>query len=124
MDHEVVLARSLAAVFEQLAAPQRLSDWLPEVAAGRDAAAATGIGAAFGLRLCRDGRETSGIGELTAYEPPWCVTYRLIFGSRTYVLRVTCANIRGATRVSVSQAGPPPSLVVDLGLLYEAGPQV
>lgn len=119
----MLLARSLAAVFEQLAAPLRLGDWLPEVAAVKGDAAelgGIGIGTVFGLRLRQDGREVPGTGEVIAYEPPWSVAYRLVTASQTYVLRLTCVNIGGATRVSVHQADTTPPLPVDLNPL--AGP--
>jgi len=123
----VLLARSLAAVFDQLAAPLRLGDWLPEVAAVKGEAGelggiGIGIGIVFGLRLRQDGREVPGTGEVIAYEPPWSVAYRLVAASRTYVLRLTCVNIDGATRVSVHQANAMPTLSVDLGPLAGPGP--
>jgi hypothetical protein len=124
----VLLARSLAAVFDQLAAPLRLGDWLPEVAAVKDEAGelggiGIGIGIVFDLRLRQDGREVPGTGEVIAYEPPWSVAYRLVAASRTYVLRLTCVNIDGATRVSVHQANAMPTLSVDLGPLAGPGPE-
>ena len=121
----MLLARSLAAVFDQLAAPLRLGDWLPEVAAVKGEAGelgGIGIGIVFGLRLRQDGREVPGTGEVIAYEPPWSVAYRLVAASRTYVLRLTCINIDGATRVSVHQANAMPTLSVDLGPLAGPGP--
>ena len=121
----MLLARSLAAVFDQLAAPLRLGDWLPEVAAVKGEAGelgGIGIGIVFGLRLRQDGREVPGTGEVIAYEPPWSVAYRLVAASRTYVLRLTCVNIDGATRVSVHQANAMPTLSVDLGPLAGPGP--
>ena len=125
MDHEVVLTRSLAAVFEQLAAPQRLGDWLPEVVAiADDPGEPRGIGTVFGLWLRRGGRETSGTGEMTTFEPPWCVAYRLVFGPDTYVLRVTCVNTGTGTRVNVYQADSTPPLAVELGSLHQASPEV
>ena len=119
----MLLARSLAAVFEQLAAPRRLGDWLPEMAAVKGDAGelgGIGIGTVFGLRLRQDGREVPGTGEVIAYEPPWSVAYRLVAASRTYVLRLTCVSVDGATRVSVHQADTTPPLAVDLNPL--AGP--
>ncbi|MGO9781586.1 MAG: hypothetical protein ACLPKE_10095 [Streptosporangiaceae bacterium] len=66
-----------------------------------------------------DGR-VPGTGEVIAYEPPWSVAYRLVAASRTYVLRLTCVSVDGATRVSVHQADTTPPLAVDLNPL--AGP--
>lgn len=117
----MTLARPLAAVFDDLAAPLRLADWLPEViAVDGEAEALRGIGTVFGVRLRRGGREIPGTGEVIAYEPPWCVAYRLVAGSHTHVLRLTCVNIGGATRVSVRQASAMAPLAIDLGPL--AGP--
>ena len=119
----MLLARPLAAVFDQLAAPLRLGDWLPEVAAVKGEAGelgGIGIGIVFGLRLRQDGREAPGTGEVIAYEPPWSVAYRLVAASRTYVVRLTCVSIDGATRVSIHQADTTPPLAVDLNPL--AGP--
>ncbi len=120
----MLLARSLVAVFDHLAAPLRLGDWLPEVTAVKGKAGEPGgIGIVFGLRLRHDGREVPGTGEVIAFEPPWCVAYRLVAGPRTYVLRLTCVNIGGATRVSVHQANAMPALSVDFGLLAGPGPE-
>jgi hypothetical protein len=118
-----LLARPLAAVFDQLATPLRLGDWLPEVAAVQGEAGelgGIGTGIVFGLRLRQDGREAPGTGEVIAYEPPWSVAYRLVAASRTYVLRLTCVSVDGATRVSIHQADTTPPLAVDLNPL--AGP--
>ncbi len=117
----MLLALSLAAVFHRLAMPLRLADWLPDVVAVKcDADWPGGIGAAFGLRLRQDGQEVSGTGEVIAYEPPCSLAYRLVAGPRTHVLRLTCVNIDGATRVSVRQAGTVVPLRVDLGPLAGA----
>lgn len=124
MDHEVILARPLAAVFDQLAAPLRLADWLPEVVTVEADAGERGeTGTVFGLRLRRDGREVPGTGELIAYEPPWSVAYRLVVETRTYVLRLSCINTGGATRVSVHQADATAPLAIDLGPLAGSGPK-
>ena len=85
----MLLARPLAAVFDQLATPRRLGDWLPEVAAVKGEAqefGEIGTGTVFGLRLRKDGQEIAGTGEVIAYEPPWSVAYRLVTASQTYVL--------------------------------------
>ena len=118
MDHGVTVARPLAAVFGHLATPARLADWLPEVAAVQaEAAQLTEIGVTFGLWLSRGGEDVGGTGELIAYEPPWSVAYRLVAGSHTFVLRVTCVSSDGATQVRVRQAGDAAPLSVDLGRL-------
>lgn len=130
MDHDTTLAWPLAAVFGHLAAPSRLADWLPEVAAVRaEAGQPAGIGVTFGLRLRRGGRDIHGSGELIAYEPPWSVAYRVVAGSDIFVLRVTCVSSDGATRVRVRQADGAAPLAIDLGRLPEhipgaaAGPE-
>ena len=118
MDHDATLARPLAAVFSHLAAPSRLADWLPEVAAVQaEAGPPAGIGVTFGLRLRRSGRDIGGTGELIAYEPPWSVAYRIVAGSHTFVLRVTCVSTDGATRVHIRQADGAAPLAVDLSRL-------
>ena len=125
MDHEVTMARPLKAVFDQLAAPLRLADWLPEVVAVEgDAAELAEIGIVFDLRLRRDGQEIPGTGELIAYEPPWCVAYRLVFGLCTYVLQLNCVHTGTATRVSIRQANATPPLDVDLTSLATPGSEV
>jgi hypothetical protein len=125
MDHEVIMARPLKAVFDQLAAPLRLADWLPEVVAVEgDAAELAEIGTVFSLRLRRDGQEIPGTGELIAYEPPWCVAYRLVFGLCTYVLQLSCVHTGTATRVSVHQANATPPLDIDLTPLATPGSEV
>ena len=116
----MLLTRSLAAVFDQLAAPRRLGDWLPAVAVVHGEPGEIGTGVVFGLRLRQDGREVPGTGEVIAYEPPWSVAYRLVTASRTYVIRLTCVSVDGVTRVCVHQADATSPLAVDLNPL--AGP--
>ena len=71
------------------------------------------------MRLRQDGREVPGTGEVIAYEPSWSLAYRLVAGPRTHVLRLTCVNVGGATRVSVHQANAVVPLRVDLGPLAQ-----
>jgi hypothetical protein len=130
MNHEVMLTQPLAAVFDHLAVPSRLADWLPEVAGVQaDAGQPAGIGVTFGLRLRHGDGDIRGSGELIGYEPPWSLAYRLVAGSQTYVLRLTCVSSDDGTRVRVRQAGGAVPLAVDLGRLPElisvatAGPQ-
>jgi hypothetical protein len=120
MDHDTTLAQPLAAVFGHLAAPARLADWLPDVAAVQAAAGPpAGIGVTFGLRLRRAGQDIPGTGELITYEPPWSVAYRIVAGSHTFVLRMTCVSSDGATQVRVRQADRAAPLAVDLDRLPE-----
>jgi uncharacterized protein YndB with AHSA1/START domain len=122
MDQDAWLAQPLAAVFDHLAAPPRLPDWLPEVAAvDADAMQLAGIGATFGLRLHRDGREVPGTGELIAYEPPWSVAYRLTAEPHTYVLRLRCTAAAGGTQVRVRQGDGLTPLAVDLRRIWAPG---
>lgn len=118
MDHDATLAQPLAAVFGYLAVPSRLAGWLPDVAAVQAADEQPGgIGVTFGLRLRRGGRDIAATGELIAYEPPWYVAYRLVTGSHTYVLRVTCVASDSATQVRVHQPDGNAPLAVDLARL-------
>jgi uncharacterized protein YndB with AHSA1/START domain len=121
MDHEAMLPHPLAEVFGHLSAPLRLAEWLPDVTrvqAGGELSAE--IGTEFGLQLCRGGRSLSGTGELIAYEPPWCVAYRLRCGAHLYVLRLTCTANGAGTRVHIHQADSPSALAVDLARLQQA----
>ncbi len=105
-DVEATLAAPLAAVFDHLAAPERLGDWL--IAVMGVAADGTGhpdIGAEFALTLRADGVAVAATGDVVAYEPPWQVAYRLCVGPRQHVVRITCAAHDGGTRVRVAQGG-------------------
>lgn len=120
MDRWTTLAYPLQSVFDHLAAPARLGDWLPEVT-GISAGARPGqIGAPFAIRIRRDGAELPGAGELIAYEPPWSAAYRLITGPHTHVLRITCDAGDGTTRVHVHQSDDAATLSVDLARLTRA----
>jgi uncharacterized protein YndB with AHSA1/START domain len=120
MDRYAALAHPLEGVFQHLATPEHLSDWLPEVARAPASPALLGVGGAFSLALGLDGEQVPATGELIAYEPPWSVAYRLLAGSRVHVLRVTCTSSRGLTRVHVHQSEDLPSLAVDLDRLGRA----
>jgi hypothetical protein len=118
MNHEVMLTQPLAAVFDHLAAPSRLADWLPEVAGVQaDAGQPAGIGVTFGLRLRHGDGDIGGSGELIGYEPPWSLAYRLVAGPHTHVLRLTCVSSDDGTRLRVRQADGGVPLAVDLGRL-------
>jgi len=120
MNHEVMLAQPLAAVFGHLAAPSRLADWLPEVAGVQARPGQpTGIGVTFGLRLRHGDRDIPGSGELIGYEPPWSLAYRLVAGPHTHVLRLTCVSSDDGTKVRIRQADGAVPLAVDLGRLPE-----
>jgi hypothetical protein len=120
MDCYATLASPVQAVFAHLASPARLGDWLPEVAPGPDAPALPGeLGGLFPLTVRADAGEVDATGEVTAFEPPWLVGYRLSAGPRTLWLRVTCAAGDGGTRIHLHQSGDAP-LAVNLNGLQQA----
>lgn len=120
MDRWTTLAYPLQSVFDHLAAPACLGDWLPEVA-GIPAGARPGqVGASFAIRVRRDGADMPGTGELIAYEPPWSAAYRLMTGPHMHVLRITCDSSDGTTRVHVHQSDDAAPLSVDLARLSRA----
>jgi uncharacterized protein YndB with AHSA1/START domain len=120
MDRYAALAHPLEGVFQHLATPEHLGDWLPEVARVPACPALLGVGGAFSLVLGLDGGQVPATGELIAYEPPWSVAYRLLAGSRVHVLRITCTSGRGLTTVHVHQSEDLPLLAVDLDRLGHA----
>jgi len=106
-------------VFGHLADPSRLSDWLPEISAvGPGPSGGTGV--EFPVTAHVDGIETAASGEVTAFEPPWLVGYRLFVGSRTHGLRVTCTAYDGGTRVHIHQRDGAAPLTIDLARLSRA----
>jgi hypothetical protein len=120
MDYQAQLASPVRAVFARLAAPARLGEWLREVITAPAAPPPGSIGEAFPLTLRIDAAEADAAGELTAYEPPWLVGYRLAAGPRTYLLRATCTARDGGTQIHVHQASDGPPLTVDLYQLQQA----
>lgn len=114
MDYQAQVASPVGAVFARLAAPARLGEWLREVVNTPGAPPPGSIGQPFALRVRIDAAETDAAGELTAFEPPWLVGYRLVAGSRTYLLRATCTARDGGTQVHVHQASDGAPLTVDL----------
>jgi hypothetical protein len=119
MDLYATLSSPVRAVFGHLADPSRLGDWLPEVSAAGPGLSA-GAGADFPLIAHVDGIEVAASGEVTAFEPPWLVGYRLFIGSRTHGLRVTCTTQDGGTRIHVHQRDEAAPLTVDLARLTRA----
>ena len=121
MDLYATLAQPITAVFQHVANPSRLGDWLGELA-GVEAGAAgpADVGVEFALTLRRGARLVAATGELVAYEPPWLVTYRLCVGASTHVVRLTCTAVAGATRLHVHQADGDGALTVDLARLAAA----
>ncbi len=105
MDQYATLARPVHAVFSCLASPACLDDWLCEVAAAlAGPGRAAGIGEKFRLRVRIDAAEIEATGEVTAVEPPWLVGLLAVRGSRTYLLRASCAARDRGTRVHLHQA--------------------
>ena len=119
MDLYATFPSPVKAVFGHLADPSRLGDWLPEVTAA-DPGPSGGTGADFPLTMHIDGIEVAASGEVTAFEPPWLVGYRLFIGSRTHGLRITCTAHDGGTRVHVHQRDEAAPLTIDLARLTRA----
>jgi uncharacterized protein YndB with AHSA1/START domain len=119
MDLYATFPRPVTTVFGHLADPAHLSDWLPEISAV-DPGPSGGTGADFPLTAHVDGAEVAASGEVTAFEPPWLVGYRLFIGSRTHGLRVTCTAHDGGTRVHVHQRDGATALTIDLARLTRA----
>ena len=118
MDYHAQLASPVRTVFARLAAPARLGEWLREVVISPAAPPPSGtIGEPFALTVRIDAAETDATAELTVFEPPWLVGYRLAAGSRTYLLRATCTAHDGGTRIHVHQASDGAPLTVDLDRL-------
>lgn len=114
MDRYAALAHPLESVFQHLATPEHLGDWLADVDCTPASPALLGVGGTFSLALGPDGQQMPAAGELIAYEPPWSVAYRLLAGPRIHVLRITCTAGRGLTTVHVHQPEDLPTLTVDL----------
>jgi Polyketide cyclase / dehydrase and lipid transport len=119
MDLYATFPSPVKAVFGHLADPSRLGDWLPDISVV-DAGPSDGTVADFPLTVHVDGTEVAASGEVTAFEPPWLVGYRLFVGSRTHGLRVTCAAQAGGTRVHVHQPDCAAPLTIDLAKLTRA----
>lgn len=114
MDYQAQVASPVSAVFARLASPARLGEWLREVVTAPTTPPTGSIGEPFALTVRIDAAETDVAAELTAFEPPWLVGYRLVAGSRTYLLRATCTAHDGGTRIHVHQASDGAPLTVDL----------
>jgi Polyketide cyclase / dehydrase and lipid transport len=119
MDLYVTSPSPVRAVFDHLADPSRLGDWLPDVSAV-DPDWPGGSGADFPLTVHVDGIEVAASGEITAFEPPWLVGYRLFIGPWTHGLRVTCTAEVGGTRIHVHQPDNTAPLTIDLVRLTRA----
>jgi hypothetical protein len=61
-----------------------------------------------------DGIEVAANGEVTAFEPPWLVGYRLFIGSCVHGIRVTCTAQADGTRIRVHRPDDAAPLTIDL----------
>jgi uncharacterized protein YndB with AHSA1/START domain len=86
MDLCATFPRPVQEVFGHLADPFRLSDWLPDVSAAGPGPPGDTEGD-FSFTALADGIEVAASGEVTAFEPPWLVGYRLFIGSRVHGIR-------------------------------------
>ena len=118
MDLYATFPSPVKAVFGHLADPSRLGDWLPGIAAAGPGQ--SGTGADFPITVHVDGIEVAASGEVTAFEPPWLIGYRLFIGARTHGLRVTCTSQDGGTRIHVHQRDEAAPLTIDLARLTRA----
>jgi uncharacterized protein YndB with AHSA1/START domain len=106
VDWHVVLAGPVEAVFACLADPSRLGDWLPGLTGPPAGPAVQAeLGATVTVTIDGPGGPQAAIVEMTAFEPPWLVGYRLLIGARTLTLRVACTMQAGQTKVHVRQSG-------------------
>jgi Polyketide cyclase / dehydrase and lipid transport len=119
MDLYATFPSPVKAVFGHLADPSRLGDWLPDVSAAGSGLPG-GTGADFPLTVRVDGIEIAASGEVTAFEPPWLVGYRLFVGSQTHGLHVTCTAQADGTRIHVHQPDCATPLTIDLARLTRA----
>jgi uncharacterized protein YndB with AHSA1/START domain len=119
MDLYATFSQPVEAVFGHLADPSHLGDWLPDVSAA-DPGPSGGAGADFHLIVSVGGTQTAASGEVTAFEPPWLIGYRLFIGSRAHGLRITCSAQAGGTQIHVRQPDNGISLTIDLARLARA----
>ena len=119
MDLYATFPLPVEAVFGHLADPSHLGDWLPDVSAA-DPGPSGDAGADFPLSVSADGTETAASGEVTAFEPPWLIGYRLFIGSRAHGLRVTCTAQAGGMQIHVRQPDNGRPLTIDLARLARA----
>lgn len=119
MDLYTTFPNPVEAVFGHLADPSHLGDWLPDVSAPGPGPSG-GAGADFPLTVCVDGTQIAASGEVTAFEPPWLIGYRLFIGSRAHGLRVTCTAQAGGMQIHVRQPDNGRPLTIDLARLARA----
>ena len=114
MDLYATFASPAQTVFGHLADPSYLGNWLPDVTT---AGSACPDEAEFPLTVHLDGSRVAASGEMTAYEPPWLVGYRLFIGAQAHSLRVTCTAQAGGTLIHIHQPDGPNLLTIDLARL-------
>jgi uncharacterized protein YndB with AHSA1/START domain len=123
MDLCATFPRPVQEVFGHLADPFRLSDWLPDVSAagpGPPGDTKDDFSLTASLTALADGIEVAASGEVTAFEPPRLVGYRLFIGSRVHGIRVTCTAQPDGTRIQVHQPDAAAPLTIDLDRLTRA----
>jgi uncharacterized protein YndB with AHSA1/START domain len=117
MDLYAMFPSPVEAVFAHLADPARLGDWLPQVTAAAASTQSSGTGAEFPATVQVDGIQVAASGEVTAFEPPWLVGYRLFTGAQAASIRVTCTAQPGGTRLHIHQPDDAEPLTIDLARL-------
>ncbi len=121
MHYSATIPSPLTVIFEHIAAPSSLGDWLSEVVrVEAEAVSLLGIGTAFELTLRQSGSECAASGEMIAFEPPWLAAFRLCTGERTHVLRLTCCRCDGGSRLQIHQDRGDSPLTIDLTRLGRA----
>jgi uncharacterized protein YndB with AHSA1/START domain len=114
VDWHVVLAGRVEEVFACLADPSRLGDWLPGLTGPPASPAVQAeLGTTVTVTIDGPGGPQAAIVEMTAFEPPWLVGYRLLVGAQTLTLRVTCAMQADQTHLHVRQSGDAAPLALD-----------
>ncbi len=121
MDLYATFPCSVQAVFACVADPSRLGDWLPQVITAVEGTGSPGgTWPEFRVTVRVDGAEVAASGEVTAFEPPWLVSFRLITGAQIANIRVTCTAQPGGTRIHLHQPDSAVPLTIDLARLTRA----
>ncbi len=124
MDRDITLAVPARVVFDHLADPFHLGDWLPQVirVVAPVPAPLIGAGCSFTLTL-RTAHGTVDVeAEIVEHEPPWMVSFLLV-GASPLLLRATCTSGPGGTRVHLWQTEGSAALQIDLQSLRHALPE-
>lgn len=120
MDHHRTLAVPAQTVFTHLATPDRLGDWIPQIV-HVDAAptALIGLGTAFAITLHTNDHDLHLAADVTAYEPPWLITYRLQ-ATNPVLISATCTTHPDGTQLHVHHTDSTAPLTIDLARLSRA----